>query len=596
MMALSWQADHRASAILVCLALFQAAAVALTGLSQRWLVDAAGLGTIGGIAAAVAVGSFAHATLSAGGRIRTNLQYDMASRVDVKVNEQVLDTVNRIPTIEHLENPEYLDKLTALRAGTRALSGIGWGMAETITALASILLSLWLLLAVHPVLGLLAPMAMIPFWTSHRGEKMVLRARYVSVPYARRENALHQMFTTPEDNKEIKISGAGPQVNSEATEAWDQVGTIILRAELRSAMWKLAGWACYTGGFIAALSVVAYLASRSAATLGDLVLVLALGARMRWQVRYAADSFDQLSEGGQIAEHFMWLNDFAAQHSTSGLATPPAPLRHGIRLRGVSFSYPGATSLVLKDIDLTLRPGSTIALVGDNGVGKTTLVKLITGVYTPTMGHIEIDGVPSTSIDPDAWRACCSGAFQDFVKFELPVREAVAIGRIDPPADADEVVDALRRAGALSFSTNLPHGLDTQLGHNHAGVDLSHGQWQRLALARGLVRQDTSVLVLDEPTAALDPQAEHDLYEEFAKVAHKRPGRVTLLVSHRFSTVHMADQIVVLVDGRVAEQGTHHELMEKRGRYAELFTTQARGYGIQHQPDESAGPTRRQNC
>jgi ATP-binding cassette subfamily B protein len=259
----------------------------------------------------------------------------------------------------------------------------------------------------------------------------------------------------------------------------------------------------------------------------------------------------------------------------------PAPSRldAGISLNGVSFRYPGSDTPVLRDLDLHLRPGSTVGLVGVNGAGKTTLVKLLCGLYQPDQGAITVDGRPLADLDPASWSARCSGAFQDFVKFHLPVREAVGIGDLPRAREEAPVTEALGRAGATAMIAALPDGIDTRLGPLFGGVDLSHGQWQKLALARGAMRDAPLLLVLDEPTAALDPQAEHDLFERFAALARNASGTITLLVSHRFSTVHMADHIVVLGDGELLEQGTHADLMAAGGPYATLYTRQADAYG-----------------
>jgi ATP-binding cassette subfamily B protein len=221
-------------------------------------------------------------------------------------------------------------------------------------------------------------------------------------------------------------------------------------------------------------------------------------------------------------------------------------------------------------------------LVGENGAGKTTLVKLLARMYDPTTGRILVDGVDLATIAPDAWRSQLSAGFQDFVKFELTVRDVVGIGDVERSSEEDAVRAAIARGDAESVVGGLPRGLDTQLGKKFTdGVELSGGQWQRLALARAFMRERPLLLLLDEPTAALDPEAEHRLYEQYAaaaKIAAAETGGITVLVSHRFSTVRMADLIVVMHNGRVEEVGTHEQLLATAGRYAELFELQARAY------------------
>jgi ATP-binding cassette subfamily B protein len=261
----------------------------------------------------------------------------------------------------------------------------------------------------------------------------------------------------------------------------------------------------------------------------------------------------------------------------------PTKLRHGIVLTGVSYRYPHRDHDVLRGVDLHLPAGSTVAVVGDNGAGKTTLVKLLTGLYTPTSGRITIDGTDLSILDPERWRTRVSAAFQDHARWEFRVGETVGIGDVTSLDDPEAISDAVERAGAGDVVDALPAGLDTQLGPSWpGGVDLSGGQWQKLAIARAMMRRAPLLLVLDEPTAALDAETEHRLFERWTTAAarlRQETGAVTVLVSHRFSTVRMADLIVVLDQGRVVEVGRHDELLARPGGlYAELFTLQAASY------------------
>jgi ATP-binding cassette subfamily B protein len=248
----------------------------------------------------------------------------------------------------------------------------------------------------------------------------------------------------------------------------------------------------------------------------------------------------------------------------------------------VSFCYPGTDRKVLDDVSLELPAGAVVALVGENGAGKSTLVKLLCKLYEPSAGRILIDGAPLARMPAPAWRAKLAGAFQDFFRFELPARQSVGIGDLPRVDDEAAVRGAVDRAGASDVIEKLPRGLDTQLGPTWpGGVELSFGQWQKLALARGFMRAEPLLLVLDEPTAALDAETEHALFERFAAAARTQRaagGGITVLVSHRFSTVRMADVIVVLDGARVAEVGSHDALIARRGQYAELYGIQAAAY------------------
>ncbi|HTS68815.1 MAG TPA: ABC transporter ATP-binding protein, partial [Terriglobia bacterium] len=322
-----------------------------------------------------------------------------------------------------------------------------------------------------------------------------------------------------------------------------------------------------------------FVASRPHAGAGQIVLVLAAGARLSAYMAGAVGEIGFLRgfwlEGSR---RLAWLEDYAASMEERTDLPPPRRLLQGIVFQQVSFSYPGTQRRVLEDINLELKPGSVVAIVGENGAGKTTLVKLLCRLYQPDQGRILVDGTDLARIRVDEWRSRLAGAFQDFFRFEFRARHSVGLGDMPRLEDHRAVMTAVDRAGAEDVVAKLATGLDTQLGVTWPqGVELSFGQWQKLALARGFMRDEPLVLVLDEPTAALDAETEHALFERYAAAARGN-GRITLLVSHRFSTVRMADLIVVLDGARLVEMGTHEDLMAKQGQYAELYSLQAEAY------------------
>jgi ATP-binding cassette subfamily B protein len=278
-----------------------------------------------------------------------------------------------------------------------------------------------------------------------------------------------------------------------------------------------------------------------------------------------------------------WLEDYAAALAASGDQPVPRALRKGIQVEQVSFAYPGTSRVVLEDVSVKLPAGAVVAIVGENGAGKTTLVKLLAKMYEPTSGSISLDDTPLARVEASEWRKRLAGAFQDFFRFEFRARHTVGLGDVPRLDDEPAVVAAVDRAGAVEVVTRLTAGLETQLGPTWpGGVELSFGQWQKLALARGFMRDEPLLLLLDEPTAALDAETEHALFERYAAAARGKEengsGRITILVSHRFSTVRMADLILVLDGSRLVEVGTHDELMARKGHYFELYSIQAAAY------------------
>jgi ATP-binding cassette subfamily B protein len=312
-------------------------------------------------------------------------------------------------------------------------------------------------------------------------------------------------------------------------------------------------------------------------------MATSLVRRAQMYVSNASDTIGQLATSARTARRMLWLDDFvAAEAAHNGDGRAPDVLVDGITLRDVSFTYPGTERQVLEGINLHIPAGAVVALVGGNGAGKTTVVKLLTGMYRPSTGTVLVDGRDLAGVDPDEWRRRTTASFQDFVNYSLRAGDTVGIGDLPHLDDTAAVFDALERADAADLAASLPEGLDTRLGWSFPdGRDLSGGQWQKLALARGVMRSAPLLLLLDEPTANLDAPTEHALFERYAgaaRAAGSATGAITILVSHRFSTVRMADLIVVLTHGHVAEVGSHASLLAAGRSYAELYNLQARSY------------------
>ena len=345
-----------------------------------------------------------------------------------------------------------------------------------------------------------------------------------------------------------------------------------------TAAWHTLAWAVFGGAFVGA---VVFVSSAIHGSVGEVLLVLAAGARLSSYIGGAVGEIGFLRgiwlDG---SKRLVWLEQYAASVVAEADLSPPVRLEQGIRLEHVSFAYPGTDRLVLDDVTLRLPAGAVVAVVGENGAGKSTLVKLLCKLYEPDGGQILVDGVPLRRIRPEEWRDRLAGAFQDFFRFEFRALQSVGVGDVPRVSDEPAVRTAVSRAGAGDVVSALVSGLATQLGPTWPeGVDVSFGQWQKLALARGFMRDDPLLLVLDEPTAALDAETEHAMFERYAAALRESDvGRVSILVSHRFSTVRMADLIVVLDGSRVVEAGTHEELSARGGPYAELYGIQAASY------------------
>jgi ATP-binding cassette subfamily B protein len=386
--------------------------------------------------------------------------------------------------------------------------------------------------------------------------------------------------TTAAPGKEVRVTGTEASLVARRRAAWDEWYAPIARERWRSAGAHAVSWAVFGSAYVAA---IVYVSDGLHASVGSVILVLAAGGRLSQYVGAAVGELGFL-RGIWLdsSQRLAWLEDYAAAADAGADTDPPDHLTTGIHLDHVSFAYPGTDRLVLDDVTLDLPAGAVVAVVGENGAGKTTLIKLLARMYPPTTGTITVDGIDLARIHHDGWRAGLAGAFQDFFRFEFRAQRSVGLGDAPRMEDRPAVTNAVDRAGADDVVDHLAAGLDTQLGPTwDGGVEVSFGQWQKLALARGFMRDEPLLLVLDEPTAALDAETEHALFERYAVASRgeaPRNGRITILVSHRFSTVRMADLIVVLDGARVVEVGTHNDLMARGGQYADLFTIQAAAY------------------
>ena len=519
--------------------------------------------------------------------VSTRVQRRFRDKVTIALESHVARLQASVVTIAHHERPDYLDRLSVLRDQVFVLDHMYMSLFSTCGWILRLGVTVALLASIHPALLLLALFALPTVLTSTWRPAVERTAQEGGAPSSRLARHLFSLATTAAPGKEVRVTGIGQRLMTNRRDAWERAYRGISTARWGSALWHTLAWAVFGGAFVGAVVIVA---RGQGAHPGDVLLVLAAGSRLSAYIGATVGEIGFLRgiwmDG---SKRLAWLEDYAASLTASTDLPVPVRLTEGLRFDHVSFAYPGTSRVVLEDVSLVLPAGVVVAIVGENGAGKTTLVKLLCKFYEPTSGTIFVDGQPLARMPADGWRERLAGAFQDFFRFEFRARHSVGVGDHPRMDDEPAVVTAVARAGADDVVARLAEGLDTQLGPTWpGGADVSFGQWQKLALARGFMRDHPLLLVLDEPTAALDAETEHALFERYAAAARGElihaasagagDGRITILVSHRFSTVRMADLIVVLDGARLVEVGTHDQLMTKGGQYSELYGIQAAAY------------------
>jgi ATP-binding cassette subfamily B protein len=534
----------------------------------------------------------------------------LTDRVTLYQRSRIVSLIAKLPTLEHFERPEYLKELDLLQDNARLL---GAGPGQVLAAMQTILTTATiaaLLAVISPVMVLL-PLCGIPPVVGNRWSVRIRERSDESVAEQRRlANELFTLAATAASAKELRLYGMQEELRARHEVLGRQVTRATTRAALLGTVISSAGWLLFAAGFVGAILIV-LATDRGAGSIGQVVVVVSLLRRAQLQVGQSANVTGQLSVIARTARRFQWLEGLAvgagsllardgaagedqhsehSPHQVAQVASPglrssawvPGTLRTGIALKDVVFRYPGTSAEALKSVSLVMPAGATVALIGENGAGKTSIVKLLCGMYVPDAGLIQVDGTDLRDLDLRAWRRRACATFQDFVRYELLASQTVGVGDLPRLDDAEAIGTALRRASAQDVVLELREGLATRLGRSFAnGQNLSDGQWQKLALGRGMMRDVPLLVVLDEPTASLDAQTEHSIFDRtmaYARRVGTEAGGITVLISHRFSTVQMADLIVVLDDGQILEQGSHRELLRQGGKYAELFELQARSY------------------
>ena len=479
--------------------------------------------------------------------------------------------------LQSFEDPLFYDKLERARAQSTdrlgMLSGLGRLLQQSVT-----LLSLAAgVIAYSPVLFLLLVLCVIPaFLGESHFAFLGYNLAHGLTPTRREMDYLRVLGTSKESAKEVKVFGLGDHLRNH----FDQLAGAVIEKNKNLNRRRLA-WGSLLGmigsvGYYAAYTLLVLRAFKGQMSVGDLTF---LGGSLLGCANQLSMLFSTFSS---IADQALFLTDllefFAVKpriRSRAHALPAPRPIRDGYEFRNVCFNYPGSSRLILNKINFRIEAGERIALVGENGQGKTTLVKLLSRLYDPTSGKILLDGADLRDYDLEDLHREIGVIFQDFMKYDLTARENIGVGRIGQVKDDVLLREAAHKSGATDVLAKLPGGLDQVLGRRfEGGVDLSGGEWQKFALARAYLR-DSQVLILDEPTSSLDAAAEYEVFERFAELTR---GRTALFISHRLSTVRMADRIVVIEDGGVSEDGTHQQLIDNGGRYAQLFEMQAASY------------------
>lgn len=578
---LAWRTDRARTAAALFLAVVEGVSKGANALVLKLIADSVVAGSVAqGRTAAVAaagLGGCWYASDWFGGMIRSTLR----EKVDVEIDARLLRQTLALPGMAHHESPAYADKLRLLEERRDELVDVLPAMARVVFAIALAISAISLLVAVDPRLGALPIFGLAivaaTLAGNHRWERL-----HADLAQAWRQTDHHwELATSPAHIKELLVFGITPVLRDRYARSFAAIQRRLTRTGMKIQAIATLGWLTFGAGFAAAVALVAFDVG-DGASIGDLVLVVGLAGQISDHVATGADILARFLRASRAAGRLAWLNDQHTDVSQPSVPARPAALparfADGIHLRGVRFRYPGTNATVLDGVDLLLPAGATVALVGENGAGKSTIAKLLLRYYDPSEGAVLADGIDLRDFDPHAWRSIATAAFQDAVPFEFDASGTVALGRTD---DDVTVLTAIADAGSGSVLAALPDGLTTRLGRSFPdGVELSGGQWQHLALARARIQSGPLLLIFDEPASALDPQAEHDLLQRAraATRASASSGGVTVLVSHRFTTVRFADVICVLDHGRVLELGTHAELLARRGRYAELFRLQADSY------------------
>ncbi|MFG3342615.1 ATP-binding cassette domain-containing protein [Glycomyces sp. NPDC048151] len=570
------------TAFLLAASAVNAVAFAGIGLALKHTVDSMAAGAavsaaIGGVLAALA-----YAADRAVSGAASAMRFHVMEKVGhIEIEPGIMRASAELPEIDHLEHQEYLDRITAIRGRSWAIVGSAWNAVEAVSMGVRLILTLLILGAASPWLLLMLPCVVLQLWFDRRAQVRLKRSELVAARNQRAQIHFFKLCISGSAGKELRVSGVGPQLIDRQVAAAEQVRASRSRALIASGCWRAVGWTVFTVGYTSVIGLVAVQVADGAASPGDVMMAVTIGALLRGVLDRALQSTSDASGAARVLEPYLWLREYAESRALTRTDIPaPRRLADGITLSNLTFSYPGTERNAVDDLSVTLPAGAVVAVVGEYGSGKTTLVKLLAKLHRPNSGRILVDGDDLAEVDTVAWRESLSAAFQDFGRYQTTFAESIGLGDLRH-GTADSLDAAVTAADADELRSRLPDGDRTQLGSAFGGIDLSEGQWQKVALARACMRPQPVLLLLDEPTASLDAPSEQAVFKSYMERARsigRSIGAVTVIVSHRFSTVAGADLILVMKEGVLIESGDHDELMRSGGLYKELFEIHSASY------------------
>ncbi|MBF8189779.1 ABC transporter ATP-binding protein [Nonomuraea sp. K274] len=572
--------DRARSLLVVAVAILeQATGIGLAVLLGLFSEVASRHSTSGVVTLALCVAIFVmltQGTFIAGYFTRLRLQEEIQNEVE----RQFIDVVGTTPTLEIHERSSRSDKAAVVR-GARVDIGPAFDRLMWLAGAALALIASAVLMAsVVPILAVLPLFAVPAVLATQAADKKRGQAVQRATPRTRLAGHLFTLATTAAPGRETRLFGLASELRRRHRDAWNSGGQDIARTDRRARVPVALAWLFFVLAYATAIVLMVRAGLAGDASLGLVVAAVAVSSQITGQVQNLLSMTFWTLESLRATRAFLdVVEDCDVERAAVVQATTvtvPARLDGGIKVEGLSFQYWNRDQPSLNDINLELPAGAVVALVGENGAGKSTFVKMLSGLYRPSAGRILVDGTDLAQFAPEDWRTRITAAFQDPVHIEMSLKDTIGLGWLEHRDDPERIHEALRTAGGDKLLASLPEGLETRLGRKSwDGKGLSGGQWQTVANARAAMRQAPLLRILDEPTASLDARAEERLFQRYADLS-RLEGGVTILVTHRFTTARAADLIVVLDGGRVVEVGTHDTLSEADGLYAELFRLQAR--------------------